>query len=393
MSRLTVTERAAGSARNRAPGGLVAGLTSALLLCGPALQASAQDCDAHCDFMLQRIMIAGETCAVGGFDPSQTVAYSRLTTGARDFGKFPVATLYPINVFDKRLDGAYVSVDPGFNSVPYPCNAEPTLAPLPPTTGLYVDFLTATPTGGGPPRNLLYWDGLDDDLNGLDQNDVVWSAVPIDEIIRIEEVGAIATADGGTSEIAGIHVQNTTATGNIHDHIKFSVRRSGGGLASPGLYLLHLDLTMPGFAEGAPIFAIYETPGIAVDTKVAARNQVENQISQPLCNDGIDNDRDGLTDYAGGDPGCSDPTDSSEKAVGLACDDGIDNDLDGKIDFRAVNFGAAGLYATRDVQCGSPSDLSGEALAPAVPGLTPLGALALSILLAATGQRFNSRRA
>ena len=210
---------------------------------------------------------------------------------------------------------------------------------------------------------------------------------------RIEEVGAIATADGGTSEIAGIHVQNTTATGNIHDHIKFSVRRSGGGLASPGLYLLHLDLTMPGFAEGAPIFAIYETPGIAVDTKVAARNQVENQISQPLCNDGIDNDRDGLTDYAGGDPGCSDPTDSSEKAVGLACDDGIDNDLDGKIDFRAVNFGAAGLYATRDVQCGSPSDLSGEALAPAVPGLTPLGALALSILLAATGQRFNSRRA
>ena len=364
-----------------------------LSLCALGPHAHAQNCAAHCDLLLAREMVTGELCASQTFDPSQTVEYSRLVSGARDFGTFPVGTIYPASVFDKRLTGAFDSDDPGFTAVPTPCNAEPTLAPLPPATGLYLDFLPARPTAGGSPRNILYWDGVDDDLDGLDEGDVDWSPVPLDEIIRISEVGETATADGGTSPIAGLHVQDSSATGSIHDHIDFALRRSGGGLATAGLYLLHLNLTVPGFAEGAPVFLIFETPGIAVGTKVVARTQVEDQVSQPLCNDGIDNDQDGLVDFAGGDPGCSDANDVSEKAAGLACDDGIDNDQDGKIDFRAVDFGAGNLFATRDLDCASPTDASGEALPPAVPTLPPPGAVLLGLLLAAGARRVIALRA
>jgi DNA-binding beta-propeller fold protein YncE len=61
----------------------------------------------------------------------------------------------------------------------------------------------------------------------------------------------------------------------------------------------------------------------------------------PACNDGIDNDGDGLADYPA-DPGCTNPTDASEHDPSLACDDGIDNDGDGLVDYRADGSGDPG---------------------------------------------------
>jgi hypothetical protein len=59
------------------------------------------------------------------------------------------------------------------------------------------------------------------------------------------------------------------------------------------------------------------------------------------CDDGADNDEDGLIDAQ--DPGCSGPTDDSERSADLVCDDGLDNDADGNID-------------TADKGCRRPSD-------------------------------------
>jgi hypothetical protein len=342
-------------------------------------------------------MISGEDCGTQSFDASQTVEYSRLVTGARDFGTNPVGTLYPVRVFDERLDGSFTADDPGFTAVPSPCDAEPVLSPLPPLRGLYVDFLTEVPTGGGAARNLLYWNGVDDDMNGLDVNDVEWSPVPIDEILRIRELTVTVTADGGTSEIEGLLIDPTSATGNIHDHVDFELRRSGGGLASLGVYLAKLDVTMPGFAEGAPIFVVLATISTPAGAELVARTQVENQVVKPLCDDGVDNDRDGFVDFSGGDPGCASAADASEKSTSHECDDGIDNDLDGDIDFRASAFGVADLFASRDQECAGPTDPSGEAVAAHVPALGPWGAVVLSALLgvlgAASARRFSARRA
>ena len=48
------------------------------------------------------------------------------------------------------------------------------------------------------------------------------------------------------------------------------------------------------------------------------------------CNDGIDNDGDGVVDLV--DPGCT-LNGTSEEPDPVACNDGIDNDGDGLIDF------------------------------------------------------------
>ena len=60
------------------------------------------------------------------------------------------------------------------------------------------------------------------------------------------------------------------------------------------------------------------------------------------CQDGIDNDGDGLIDY-GQDPGCGSRVDGDESNTTPECRDGIDNDGDGSID--SADFG-----------CSSPDD-------------------------------------
>jgi len=59
-------------------------------------------------------------------------------------------------------------------------------------------------------------------------------------------------------------------------------------------------------------------------------NGICNAIAQ--CQDGIDNDSDGATDYPG-DFSCSSATDNDETNPKAQCQDGIDNDSDGLIDF------------------------------------------------------------
>ena len=72
------------------------------------------------------------------------------------------------------------------------------------------------------------------------------------------------------------------------------------------------------------------------------------------CQDSIDNDGDGFTDFVGGDPGCADSEDLSEKDPTLACDDGADNDGDGRIDFDPATFASPGDRYTLPSGSGDP---------------------------------------
>jgi hypothetical protein len=49
------------------------------------------------------------------------------------------------------------------------------------------------------------------------------------------------------------------------------------------------------------------------------------------CNNGSDDDADGLTDYPA-DPGCESLEDPSERIASAPCDDGLDNDGDRAVD-------------------------------------------------------------
>ena len=70
---------------------------------------------------------------------------------------------------------------------------------------------------------------------------------------------------------------------------------------------------------------------------------VEWEVGEQACRNNLDDDGDGLVDFQGGsgDPGCAGDTDPSENAPFLGCDDGVDNDADGVTD-------------TADPECPSP---------------------------------------
>lgn len=91
-------------------------------------------------------------------------------------------------------------------------------------------------------------------------------------------------------------------------------------------------------------------PGMRADARVA----IDARPTTPACNNGIDDDCDGLTDLAGGDPGCATATDTDERGPGNACDDGVDNDADGVRDYVLSGCGTV----SGDPGCTSPTDVS-----------------------------------
>jgi hypothetical protein len=104
--------------------------------------------------------------------------------------------------------------------------------------------------------------------------------------------------------------------------------------------------------------------------------------SPMACEDGIDNDGDGLTDHPD-DPGCADALDASEKddTAAYPCDDGIDNERfrDGFVDFRTDGSGDPGCFNpswfTENPQCqdGVNNDANQDGLVDFDGGLSILG--------------------
>jgi subtilisin len=81
------------------------------------------------------------------------------------------------------------------------------------------------------------------------------------------------------------------------------------------------------------------------------------QALTPDCDDGIDDDGDGLLDLA--DPGCADASDDSERGS-LPCDDGVDDDADGWADFPADPGCADALFPLEDPRCQDGADNDGD---------------------------------
>jgi hypothetical protein len=78
-----------------------------------------------------------------------------------------------------------------------------------------------------------------------------------------------------------------------------------------------------------------------------AASAANREAPLPACADGISNDADGLVDFPA-DPGCTSAADVSETQSSLACDNGSDDDGDGLAD-HAVAAGAG------DPGCGGPT--------------------------------------
>jgi len=169
---------------------------------------------------------------------------------------------------------------------------------------------------------------------------------------------------------------------------------SSPSLPSAGAYTIRV-LQPSGTTTGAYTLQMNRSP-CASDCQDGIDNDGDGLIDSPVdlgcasagdlserreCNDGFDNDGDGLTDFAGGDVGC--PTNSST-VEDPQCEDGRDNDLDGVLDWDGGGAGPA------DATCaGSPT---GSVEAPPTNPACGLGPeLALLLPLLARRRRSLSR--
>jgi hypothetical protein len=119
----------------------------------------------------------------------------------------------------------------------------------------------------------------------------------------------------------------------------------------------------------------------AADSGCATPDDLSERVE---CEDGFDNDGDGVTDYAGGDAGCARAAASVEDP---GCDDGRDNDGDAAVD---ADGGGAGVP---DSHCNGVASSANEAApTPVGCGIGPELALLLPLVAGARRLRRRTRR-
>jgi len=324
----------------------------------------------------------------------ENAADGRLSFHGFDFDVLPQFGL----IADKRAFIRGVSIqgntliaqDPGFNSRLSPDELSH-VGLLAPRGGEDLIFnilsppISTMPALGG--RSINYWDGT---------GSVSWGAVPDDEGIRLlngsvlNPTGDMTISGASNSDVDGFTIASTTSGGSIHHHIKWILLPDNGALPpvgpDDGVYLMLYEFSLPSYAEWIPVFIGIEAFSGGVTTRTAALNAIEADFQKPLCDDGIDNDKDGTIDAAG-DAGCADDADMSERGATTECDNGIDDDGDGFADFHDLDGDGASDYGG-DGSCLHPTNAL-----EIVP--EPGSSIALAIGtagLAATARRGRERR-
>ncbi|MBY0399797.1 hypothetical protein K2X89_05845, partial [Myxococcota bacterium] len=114
---------------------------------------------------------------------------------------------------------------------------------------------------------------------------------------------------------------------------------------------------------GQPVnTSLFGNAGLIADL-FAYRSQILAITDRPDCNDGLDDDGDGFSDFPD-DPGCSDDLDASERGTKFQCDNGLDDDGDLAIDFPSDS---GCLHPTNRIE--APEPASSAMLASALLGL------------------------
>jgi hypothetical protein len=239
-------------------------------------------------------------------------------------------------------------VGPITTSIPVTGNATVNSVRL---TGIQILSGTITGISGGPPlgARTMGLQGMAKICLALTSCDFAFFPFPLSP-----------TTGGAGMGIGGTQLQGTSVT---LQHAPWTI-----GTPTMTIHTSHSSITSPvlpnGFAHGPASLTSSTAQGsgvlqMATATKVfttlgggpppqgcgpefAMTAALKLRVSATQCNDGQDNDGDGLTDFAGGDPGCTDAADLLETDLSLPCDDGQDNDLDGRTDFDPDTFASPG---------------------------------------------------
>lgn len=187
----------------------------------------------------------------------------------------------------------YGGHEPGFNAT--------AASLLPPNKALNFNVIPITHPISGVARNLWFWNGLDDDMDGNYEQNVSFGAAPVDVFFKFSKSGGNeAIVDGAADTVSGFTIDSTDGTGLIHKHISFSMWGQNQQPAShppDGIYLVALELLMEGLNDSDPMFMIYNlhfirdhqgqivmsnpptfTPLLNLDSEAAAAGWVQDQL-------------------------------------------------------------------------------------------------------------------
>jgi len=235
------------------------------------------------------------------------------------------------------------SDDDEFNADPNLCGANVTLLPLP-SDGLAMGTVTAGSTNelislscGGGGNETVYT------LNVTEPRTLVvttnFAETTLDTVLYIRTDCRMSSTElacnddtTGTSSTLSVDVEAGVYYIVVDAH----------DAASAGDYKLQVNQYLPAHAECDPA-ASECAPGLLC-RKLLPTSATET-CENAACNDGEDNDGDGLTDYPN-EPGCTDTNDNDETdtcpgAGCPACSNGTDDDSDGLTDYTGGDPGCA----------------------------------------------------
>ncbi|MDJ0785244.1 MAG: CRTAC1 family protein [Myxococcota bacterium] len=170
--------------------------------------------------------------------------------------------------------------------------------------------------------------------------------------LRVDVVGSTSTREGLGTRVVIVPTPGAdprvAVIGSVSHFLgqSESTAHFGLGASSPPVTSVRVEF---------PSGQIAELQNVAVNQVLSV-----NEPQSVLCNDGFDNDGDGLVDFPD-DPGCDDALDTSERSAALPCDDGIDGDGDGWTDHRPDQDSDGIGEFPGDPACHSPSALREDA--------------------------------
>jgi hypothetical protein len=168
--------------------------------------------------------------------------------------------------FQEDPDDLYFIADPGFNTAG--------ASALPP--GLPLGFNVLSGADFELSGNLTYWNGI---------GAVQFGLLPSGESIALSFSSSSVSIGGSLGEQPGFTIQTPGATGAVHRHLSSVI--SGTGIPANGIYLMALELTVPGLEDSLPFFFVYKN-GVAESAQNLAIDWVKSNLIYPLGDFNLD---------------------------------------------------------------------------------------------------------
>ncbi|MFN3166297.1 MAG: hypothetical protein ACE37H_04450 [Phycisphaeraceae bacterium] len=214
---------------------------------------------------------------------------------------------------------------------------------LPASADLTFD-VPAIPGSDAVSRNLLYWDGEGSADFG--------AAMPGDSFLLRRSSSLNTTLDGSTSPAGGFSIQTTNPDGEMHNHISFSARGSGGSQPADGFYLFAMQLAAGGI-DAEPVYFLFNAEyerggggqvlynGDVPITDTTAEQLAIDWVLDNLLTVAIPGDTDGDGDIDDSDLGTAFSNYTGPLAPGTGTKTAADGDTDGDGDVDDSDLGTA----------------------------------------------------